>query len=56
MIKLMRYIYAKWKFRKIPYGVCCCGANMEDHPVWDNHSPRDEKEYTITSYVEGRRI
>lgn len=20
-------------------GVCYCGADMEGHPVWDNHSP-----------------
>jgi len=20
-------------------GVCHCGADMENHPIWDNHSP-----------------
>ena len=30
-------------------GVCGCGASMEDHPVWDDHSPvemlRDKSYY-----------
>lgn len=26
---------ANFKYRKIPYGICCCGSNMDDHPLWD---------------------
>lgn len=22
-------------------GVCYCGSDMENHPIWDNHAPRD---------------
>jgi hypothetical protein len=33
-------------------GTCCCGAPMADHDPFDNHSPRDEGEYFITSAIE----
>lgn len=33
-------------------GVCCCGSPMADHDSFDNHSPRDEGEYFITSAIE----
>ena len=54
MVKFIRRLIAMWKYRKIGYGTCCCGADMEGHSVWDNHSPRDMKEYAVTSYVEGK--
>lgn len=28
-----------------PTGVCCCGADMDDHSGWDNHSPLDQARY-----------
>lgn len=36
----------------IETGTCCCGSPMEGHSVYDNHSPRDEGEYFITSAIE----
>ena len=54
-LKIKHNLYlslAKFKYRKIPYNeVCCCGASMDGHPTYDNHSPRCAKEYAITSYV-----
>jgi hypothetical protein len=32
-------------------GTCCCGSPMADHDPFDNHSPRDEGEYFITSAI-----
>lgn len=28
-------------FRTVDSGICGCGAAMEGHPIWDNHSPTD---------------
>ena len=53
MIKLIRKLYAMWLYRKVPYGICCCGSDMDDHGIDYSHSPRDSKEYAITSYAEG---
>lgn len=36
----------------ITTGTCCCGSPMADHDPFDNHSPRDEGEYFITSAIE----
>ena len=56
--KLKRNWYllcAKWKYRKQGYNeVCCCGSGMDQHSVYDNHTPRCDKEYAITCYVEDK--
>lgn len=37
--------------------VCHCGADMENHPVWDNHSPkemmRDKSYYGTDDTIQG---
>lgn len=51
--KVLTWYCAYWVYRKIPYGeICCCGADLKNHSIWDNHSPRDAKEYAVTQWVE----
>ena len=54
MTRFIRKLIAKWKYRKISYGTCCCGSEMDKHSILDNHLPRDAKEYAITSYADGK--
>lgn len=51
--KILTWWCANIIYRKQPYDeVCCCGAAMEDHSVFDNHTPRCQKEYAVTQWVD----
>ena len=45
---------AERKFKNAPTGICCCGLTIENHPVTEEHQPRDMKEYAIESYVKSK--
>lgn len=45
---------AERKFYRIPYGTCCCGLSMDNHPILEDHTPRDIKEHTITNYLQSK--
>lgn len=42
-VKLMYY---RFKYRKMPDGICGCGASVDNHQKW-NHAPFDYKEWCI---------
>ena len=39
---------------RMPYGTCCCGLSMNNHPPTEEHQPRDMKEYIINKYVSAK--
>lgn len=54
-IKVVFYTkIAERKFYRIPYGTCCCGLSMDNHPTSEEHQPRDMKEYIINKYVSAK--
>ncbi len=55
MIKFIRKLYAKWLYRKAPYGICCCGSDMDNHGIDFTHSPTDSKERAIEQFSKGTR-
>lgn len=41
--------YRKWKINRVcDDDTCCCGAPMEGHSFYDNHSPLSMREYAIS--------
>ena len=54
-IKVVFYTkIAERKFRRISYRTCCCGLSMDNHPITEEHQPRDMKKYIINKYVSAK--
>ena len=49
----IRKLIAKWKYRKVPDGLCGCGVMMDEHGLDYSHTPADIKQYYIEQYAKG---
>lgn len=49
----IRKLIAKWKYRKVPDGLCGCGTMMDEHGIDYSHTPVDIKQYYIEQYAKG---
>lgn len=49
----IRKLIAKWKYRKVPDGLCGCGVMMDEHGIDYSHTPVDIKQYYIEQYAKG---
>lgn len=49
----IRKLIAKWKYRKVPDGLCGCGVMMGEHVIDYSHTPVDIKQYYIEQYAKG---
>lgn len=34
-------VFAQVYYEHTRSGVCYCGGDMENHPIWDNHAPTE---------------
>ena len=51
--KLLTWWAANVVYRKHAYDeVCCCGSDMDNHSLYDSHTPRCQKEYAVTCWVD----
>ena len=51
--KLLTWWAGNVVYRKQSYDeTCCCGCGMNEHSLYDNHTPRCEKEYAVTQWVD----
>lgn len=55
MLYFIRKLIAKWKYRKVPEGLCGCGVDLDAHGLDYSHTPVDIKEYYIEQYARGER-
>lgn len=45
----IRKLIAKWKYRKVPDGLCGCGAMIDEHGIDYSHTPVDSNNITLNN-------
>ncbi len=55
LLEALRYCVGVLEDVDCSTGVCCCGSDMQNHGMYDGHSPVDQGQYAQSGAIEKAR-